>query len=56
MEDVVAGLRGLGWTKEAAKTRVARAHARLLERTEEPIDVETLLRAAVRGSVSSRTG
>ena len=52
IEDVIAGLRGLGWTKEQAKIRTSRAFARLTEESTEPIDTQRLLLASIRG----RTG
>ena len=52
IEDVIAGLRGLGWTKEQAKIRANRAYTRLVEESSEPIDIQRLLLASIRG----RTG
>ncbi len=48
MDDAIAGLVGLGWTKAQATARVTRARERLAENSGEAVDITRLLAEAVR--------
>ena len=48
MDDAIAGLVELGWTKAQARARVTRARERLAEKSGEPVDITRLLAEAVR--------
>ena len=48
MDDAIAGLVGLGWTKAQAAARVTRARERLAENSGEAVDITRLLAEAVR--------
>ena len=48
MDDAIAGLVGLGWTKAQATARVTRARERLAGNSGEAVDITRVLAEAVR--------